>query len=394
MRRRLALAALPLLTVPRAALRAQPAQEWRVGAVFPLSGAQALLGDEALRGLDMAVEERNAAAARPIRLLRADATEPAAAMAEARRLIQQERCTLLFGSVSAPVGLAASQAAEALETPYVELASSAESLIERGARQLLRTAPRAAEFGRLAQGVLTQVLPVLLSMPADALRVALIHEQGPTPESLASAIETPLREAGIVIAERLSHPPRSPEWPTLTQRLRAAGISVLLHAAGETDAVALLRALGDAAWRPRAVIGIGAAWGLLELARSAGAGVDGVFALDVPPIESSPAWAQGARRFAEAYQRRWGSAPRSALSLAAFSGARVVLGLPSLERAALRPALAALDQPAGTLPNGWGWRLDERGQNTRAAPVLLQWQAGRPVTVFPPEAAAAAPVWP
>jgi branched-chain amino acid transport system substrate-binding protein len=391
MHRRLALAALPLLAAPRP-LPAQTAPEWRVGAVFPLSGAQAPLGDEALRGLEMAVEERNAAAARPIRMLRADATEPAAAMAEARRLIQQEQCSVLFGSLSAPVGLAALQACEALETPYVELASSAEALIELGARQFLRTAPRAGEFGRLAQAVLTRLLPGLLAMPADAQRVALIHEQGMTPESLAAAIEAPLREAGIVIAERLAHPPRSPEWPALTQRLRAAGVNVLMHAGGETDALAMLRALNDAAWRPRAVMGVGNAWGLAELGRAAGAAAEGVFALDVPPIESSPAWAQGARRFAEAYQRRWGSAPRSALSLATYSGARTVLGLPSLERAALRPALVALDQPAGQLPNGWGWRLDDRGQNTRATPVLLQWQAGRPVTVFPPEAAAAAPV--
>jgi branched-chain amino acid transport system substrate-binding protein len=392
MHRRLALAALPLLSAPWAAARAQPVQEWRVGAVFPLSGAQALLGDEALRGLEMAVEERNAAGGRPARLLRADATEATAALAEARRLIQQERCSVLFGSVAATVGLAALQAAEALETPYVELASPAEALAERGARQFLRAAPRAAEFGRLAQSVLTQLLPGLLSLPADAQRVALLHEQGATPESLAAAIEAPLREAGIVIAERLAHPPRSPEWPALAQRLRAAGVTVLLHAGGETDALALLRALADAAWRPRAVIGVGAAWGLAELGRAGGAAVDGAFALDVPPIESSPAWAQGARRFAEAYQRRWGSAPRSALSLAAYSGARVVLGLPSLERVAVRPALAALDQPGGSLPNGWGWRLDDRGQNTRAKPVLLQWQAGRPVAVFPPEAAAAAPV--
>ncbi|WP_027285561.1 ABC transporter substrate-binding protein [Rubritepida flocculans] len=391
MRRRLAFAALPLLAAPRA-LRAQAAQEWRVGAVLPLSGAQAPLGDEALRGLEMAVEERNAAGGRPVRLLRADATEPGAALAEARRLIQQERCTVLFGSVSAPVGLAAMQAAEALETPYVELASPAEVLGERGGRFFVRSAPRASAFGAQARRAMTGLLPGLLSLPLDAMRVALLHETGVTSESLAGAVEGALREAGAVIAERLSHPPRSPEWPALAQRLRAAGVSVVIHAAGEADAAALLRALADAAWRPRAVIGLGAGWGLAEFGRALGAAAEAVFALDVPPIESSPAWAQGARRFAEAYQRRWGGPPRSALSLAVFAGARVVLGLPALERAAVRPALVALDQPAGALPNGWGWRLDERGQNLRAAPVLLQWQAGRPVAVFPPEAAAAAPV--
>lgn len=394
MRRRLALASLPLIAAPARA-RAQPA-ELRIGAVFPLSGPAALLGDEAARGLEMAVEERNAerhnGGGRPLRLLRADATEAQAALAEARRLIQQERAALLFGSVSAAVGLAVQQAAEALETPFVELAAPAEALLERRARLFLRTAPAASAYGSLGAEALTRFLPNHLGLPLEALRVALLHETGLTPESLAASLARQLEAAGVTVAERLSHAPRSAEWPALVQRLRAAGVNVMMHAAMEPDAVALLRALSDAGWRPRAVIGAGLAWGLGELHRTLGPALEGVFALEVPPIESSAAWALGARRFAEAYQRRWGSPPRSGLSLAAYAGARVVLGQPSLERGALRAALAALDQPAGSLANGWGWRLDDRGQNMRAEPVLLQWQSGRPVTVFPREAAAAAPV--
>lgn len=389
MRRRHALAALPLLAAPSFA-SAQPG-EWRIGAVLPLSGAAGLLADEALRGLEMAVEERGSIAGRPLRLLRADATEPTAALAEARRLIQQERAVLLFGSVQATIGLAMQQAAEGLETPSVELAAPAEALAERGARLFLRTAPRAAEYGRLGAEALTRFLPNHLRQPVEALRVALLHEAGLTPESLAGALAARLEEAGVAIAERLSHAPRSGEWPALVQRLRAAGVNLVLHAAAEADALAFLRALGDAGWRPRAVIGMGPAWGLGEMARTLGPLIEGVFALDVPPIDSSPAWALGARRFAEAYQRRWGSPPRSGLSLAAYSGARVVLGQGTLERGPLRAALAALDQPAGALPNGWGWRLDERGQNARATPVLLQWQAGRAVAVFPEAAALAQP---
>ena len=40
----------------------------------------------------------------------------------------------------------------------------------------------------------------------------------------------------------------------------------------------------------------------------------------------------------------------------------------------------------GTTATGWGMRFDERGQNTRARPFLLQWQGGRrllPLRVFP-----------
>lgn len=387
--RRALLAALPLASP---ALAQGSGTEWRVGGLFPLSGASALLGDEAARGLELAVEERNAAGGRPIRLIRADVTEPAQALAEARRLIQAERCPLLFGSVSAPIGLAASQAAESLEASYVELAAAADGMTERGARHLFRTAPRAFDYGLLGAEALTRFLPAHLSQPADALRIAILHDTSASPESIALALDARLREAGLVVAERLSHAPRTAEMPAMVQRLRAAGVNVLFHAASEGDAVGLFRALHDAAWRPAAVIGVGLAWGLAELARAIGPALDSSFALDVPPIETAERWAVGARPFAETYQRRWGSPPRSGLSLAAYAGAQIVLAQPGLERAALRASLTALDHPEGQLPNGWGFRLDERGQNIRARPVLLQWQAGRPVAVFPPEAAAMAPV--
>ncbi|MBB3899904.1 ABC transporter substrate-binding protein [Roseococcus suduntuyensis] len=402
MRRRLALAGLALLSAPLP-LRAQTGAaqtgvaqnagaqngaEWRVGAVFPTSGHAALLGDEACRGLELAIEAQNATdAARQVRLLRAEANDPASAMAESRRLIQRERASVLFGSVAATMGLAALQAAEALDTPFVELAAPADTLAAGGGRRFVRAAPAAAAYGRMAAEALIHGLPGPLSLPVEALRVGILHETSPSPEALGAALETALREAGLLIAERVSHAPRTGEWAALVQRLRAASVNVLIHAASEGDAAAMLRALAEAGWRPRVVMGAGPAWGLLDLARAVEPALEGVYALDMPPIESAPGWAQGAAAFAQAYQRRWGSPPRSGLSFAAFSGARTVLA-----QGPDRAALGALDLPEGALANGWGWRLDERGQNSRARPVLLQWQAGRPVTVFPAMAAAAVPV--
>lgn len=397
MQRRPLLAGLAALAAP-APLSAQTAApagneaEWRVGAVFPLSGSAALLGDEAARGLEMAVEAQNAAGTRPIRLIRADASEPAAALAEARRLIRQERVTLLFGSVVAQMGLAALQAAEALDVPFVELAAAADTMLAGGARRFIRTGPSALAYGRIAAEALTQCLPQPLNLPSAGLRVAVLHEASPSPEAIGAALEAKLTSAQIRVVERIGHAPRSTEWGAMVQRLRAAGANVLIHAANEGDASAMLRALAEAAWRPRVLMGAGPAWGLVDMARALEPALDGCFALDVPPIETAAGWAQGAAGFARSYQRRWGSPPRSGLSLAAYSGARIVLGQALERRAALRPALDAVDQPAGSLPNGWGWRLDERGQNTRAEPVLLQWQAGRAVTVFPYVAAAASPV--
>ncbi len=380
--------------VLRMPLHAQPAGEWRVGGMFPVSGPAALLGDEATRGLEIAVEAQNAASdgTRAIRLLRAEANDAATALTETRRLIQRERVTLMFGSVMATMGLATLQAAEALDTPFVELVAAADSLVAGGGRRFVRTGPAAAAYGHMAAEALTHCLPGPLSLPVDALRIAILHEASPTPEAMAGALETALRDANILIAERVAHAPRSGEWPALIQRLRAASVNVLIHAAAEGDAAAMLRGLAEAGWRPRVVIGAGPAWGLLDMARALEPALEGVYALDVPPIESASGWAQGAAAFAQAYQRRWGSPPRSGLSLAAYTGARIVLAQGAEAGQALRAHLARLDHPEGGLANGWGWRLDERGQNTRATPVLLQWQAGRPVAVFPPAAATAAPV--
>ncbi len=389
--RRAALLSAVATTLASPALAQQPAGvEWRVGAIFPLAS---LLGDEAMRGVEMAAEERNAQggiAGRPIRLLRAEAADAAAALAEARRLAVAERCTLLLGSVTAQVALAAAQAAEAEGVPFLELAAAAEALLERGFRQLVRLSPAAGDFAAVARDAIARVVAPALSIPADSLRLAILHEASASPESVAAALEARLREEGVPVTERLGHAPRSAELPAIVQRLRAAGVSAVAHAGGEADIAALLRAMQDAAWRPRLLLGLGAAWGLTDLARAAGPWLDGALVVDTPPVAVAEGFAHGARGFAEAYQRRWGSPPRAGISLSAFALMRAVFSAPGLERAALRPWLAQVDLAEGALANGWGLRLDPRGQNTRARPVAAQWQHQRPCTVFPPEAAVAA----
>ena len=52
----------------------------------------------------------------------------------------------------------------------------------------------------------------------------------------------------------------------------------------------------------------------------------------------------------------------------------------------VRTAAAALDKPAGTYPGGFGVKFDDKFQNTRAFPTVIQWQSGKQVTVFPVEA--------
>ena len=403
--RRSLLAAMALAAAPRGAaaqVQGSPttsaAAEWRFGAIYPLSGAPALLGDESFRGLEMAVEERNAAGGligRPIRLLRADAVDEAAAVGEARRLGGAERCASLFGSYGSSLSFAATQASEAQGVPYFELGAIADSITDRGFRNLYRTCPRGSDFARLTAEAVTEVLPALLGTPRASLRAALLYEDALYGNSVAETQVTRLREANVEVLERIAYPPRTTDLSGAVQRLREASAEVLLHTAGQNDPILLFRTMREAGWRPRMVIGSGAGYSLTDTARAVGPGFEGVMNVDFPAFAISERIAPGNSAFAEAYKRRYGADPRSGHSLANYFGARVALdGIQragGLDKDKLRAAMLATDIAEGTTPTGWGAAFDERGQNTRARPCLMQWQDGRLVTIHPEAAAVARP---
>ena len=399
--RRSLLAALGLAMPVGAAAQVQgsptgnPAAEWRFGAIYPLSGAPALLGDESFRGLEMAVEERNAAGGllgRPIRLLRGDAGDEAAAVGEARRLGGPERCAALFGTYGSTLSFAATQASEGLGVPYFELGAIADSITDRGFRNLYRTCPRGGDFARLTAEAMTAILPSLLGAPP---RAALLYEDALYGSSVSEMQVTRLREAGVEVLERIAYPPRTTDLSGAVQRLREAGAEVLLHSGGQNDPILLFRTMREAGWRPRMVIGSGAGYSLADTARAVGPAFEGVMSIDFPAFAIADRVAPGNAAFAETYKRRYGADPRSGHSLANLFGARVALDAiqraGGLDKDKLRAAMLATDIAEGTTATGWGAAFDERGQNTRARPCLMQWQDGRLVTIHPEAAAAAHP---
>jgi branched-chain amino acid transport system substrate-binding protein len=49
-------------------------------------------------------------------------------------------------------------------------------------------------------------------------------------------------------------------------------------------------------------------------------------------------------------------------------------------------AASLMDKPLGTYETGYGVKFDNKMQNTRALPVIAQWQDGLVKPVFPAEA--------
>ena len=372
--------------------------EVRLGALYPLSGSLSLLGDESFRGLEIAVEERNAAGgllSRPVRLLKGDATDQNQAVGEARRLLGAERAAGLFGTFSSALSFAATQVAEMQRVPYFELGAIGDPITERGFRSLFRTCPRASDFAREAVNAVPEALAPSWGVPAAAIKVAVLHEDGLYGQSVSGSQEAQLVARGLRLVEKLGYAARGAELAAAVQRLKGAGADVVLHTGYQNDIIVFYRAMREANWRPRMVIGSGAGYSGVDTMRAVGPDFDGTMNVDFTQFEVNERMAPGVKQFAEAYRRRYGSEPRSGHSLANYCGARICLD--AVQRAGgvdtdrVRAAMLATDLPDGATPTGWGARFDERGQNTRARPFVLQWQNGKQVTVFPLEAAVAKP---
>jgi branched-chain amino acid transport system substrate-binding protein len=402
-RRKLGAMAAAALAVPAAPLRAQAPAELRLGAIFPLSGPLAPLGDECFRGLELAVEERGAAGllGRPLRLVRADATDEAGAVNEARRLVAgAERVAAIFGSFTSTVAVPASQVAEMAGVPFLELGAIADTVIERGFRWVFRASPRATDFADVAVAAVTEVLAPAWVVQPNAPRLAIAHEEAPGGQAIGAAQEAAIRARGLTLVERIAYAPRAADLTAAVQRLRGLDTEILLHTGAPGDEATLFRALRDAGWQPRMVVGCAGGYGMAETARSLGDGFRGAMSADLTPFEVNERFAPGARAFAETYLRRYGAEPRSGHGLASYVGARLFLDAIAraggTEKERVRAAILASDIAEGTTPTGWGARFDERGQNLRARPVLCQWQPGpnglRQVAIWPPQAATAAPL--
>ncbi|MBW6396309.1 ABC transporter substrate-binding protein [Roseomonas sp. HJA6] len=386
------LAATP--AVPR--IVAAQGSELKFGALYPFSGGLALLGDESFRGVELAVEERNAVGGvlgRQIRLAKGDAVSAEQAITEVRRLIGTERVAAVFGTYASPLSFAATQVSELQGVPYFELGAISDPITERGFRYVFRTCPRSSDFGLATVTAVPDVLAPIFAVEAPALKIAILFEDALYGQTVSSFQEQQVRARGLTLVEKIGYSPRSAELASAMQRLRAAGTDIVLHTGYQNDIVLFFRAMQEVSWKPRMVIGSGAGYSLVDTARAVGPAFEGVMNVDFTQFAVNERFAPGVSAFVEFYKRHYGAEPRSGHSLANYFGARVFLDAVhragSTEKDRVRTAVLATDIADGTTATGWGVRFDERGQNTRAKPFLLQWQGGRQVTVFPAEAAVA-----
>lgn len=375
------------------------AQDMKIGALYPFSGGLALLGDESFRGVQLAVDERNAAGGvngRQVTLVKADAVDANQAVGEARRLTSVEGVTAVFGSYASGIASAATQVTELAGVPFFELGAVADTITGRGFKYVFRSNSTAKNFAeRTLEAVGAVVAPSIKADP-KTLKLAIVHEDGPYGALVAGFQKDEAKRLGLNVVEVQAYSAKTVDLSSLILRLKGAGADLVLHTAYQNDAVLFFRQAAAAGYKPRAIIGAGGGYSLTDTAQAIGAAMDGVYNVDFPQITMNPAGAKGLNEFVAAYQKKFGGAPRSGHSLANYVGAKAFLEVlaraKSTEKDKIREAVLAYKQPAGSTATGWGFDFGDNGQNKLASTNLMQWQQGKLVTVYPASVATAKPL--
>lgn len=387
---------------------AQAQETWRIGALYPLTGSLALLGNENINGARIAVDilnERGGIAGRKIELVQGDASTPDKAQSEAERLASLENLQIITGTYSSGLSYAASQVVERRGGLYWETGGIADGLTKRGFSGYFRIVFTATSNGQLAANLAATIIaPRLGKKPAD-LTVLIVHEDSDYGTSVASAAEAKAKEFGFKIAGRLPYKASTTDLAPLVLRMRGSGADIVIASSYANDALLIQRQMKQLGVNVGSFIGTGGIYGLPSFAEGLGSAVNGIFDTEGSAAINPASLSAEARTLLAEFRKRFEETqgkPPSYVGTQGFVGTyilldRVLRTAGSADPSKLKAAALALDIPAGGTPLGWGVKFagpgsEMQGQNERAFPVAQQWQNGKLVVVTPENVKTADPV--
>jgi len=375
--------------------RAQ-AKEGKLGYILPVTGPLAFEAQLALNGLQLAVDEVNAAGGikslggAKLVLLPGDTQQKVElGNSEAARLMDQG-VSALIGPFSSLVAYSVRQLTEKNKTPFLLLAAVADNLTEGGLRYVFRVQPNGKAMATLT---MNNMFEMAKAANVAIKRVAMMHEDGNFGTTMGNHVEAFGGKLGYALVQRVPYSLKSPDFTAELSKVKASRPDLLVISGYYGDS----KIIAETAAKLR--IGVHALVGLANAAYS-----NPKFIADnrelTDQLFDGNYWhnpkSERARAVFAAYQKRF-NATLTSHGVQAYA----VIGVlrDALERAGsadrdkLRDALAKTNLAEHILPQD-AIKFDDTGENVNATPALLQVQGGKPVVVGPARFAEAKPVFP
>jgi branched-chain amino acid transport system substrate-binding protein len=383
----------------------------KIGAVYPLTGNLAATGMDCKRGVDLAVQIINGKynmnmpfakeagipnlGGAKIQIIYADTQgDPKNGLAEAERLITQEKVVAVIGAYQSAVTKTASQAAERLKIPYVCSDSSSPTLTERGFKYFFRVSPH---DGTMARNEFEFLKDLEKKTGQKVKTIGLLYENTEFGANVGKQERKYAKEFGYKVVADIAYPASSSDVTSEVGKLMAAKPDVIMHASYITDAILFTKTFKEMNVVPKGFLTMA---GYIESDYLPAVKADGdyfivrsTFALDL--AKKKPLVGQVADLYKQKYKIEMGE--NAARSFAApFVLADAINRAKSTAPEAIVKALGQTDIPGDQFIYPWkGIKFDPKThQNIYARAMLVQIQDQHYYTVWPWDAASRELVWP
>lgn len=383
------------LAVCLALTPAYAADPIKIGEVNAFSGPLAVYGLEVARGHEIAIDEANAAGGllgRKIETVRGDATNPQQAIAVIQQLATRDNVDFFLGTYVSAVANAASDAAVQFQKLYWETNATAQNLTDRGLPNFVRTGPNATSFAvRSVDTLENLVAPAMHKNPKD-LQIWIQHEDFSFGTSISDTLVKLLEADGIHPIGVGSHSFKALDLSDVVLKAKDAKPDIFVMIGFVPDGNLLLRNMRDQGYKPDAFMFVGMGDTSETLQPNGPEALEGILSVSYPRTDLPTAYGPGGNEYAQKYRAKYGQDPVASLGLTAYVGCKMLFEAietaGSTDMEVVRATAEKMDKPYQTYAGGYGVKFDENFQNTRALPVVVQWQSGKAVTVYPAQAAA------
>ena len=379
------------------AISTQAATEVKLGVIYPMTGANALGGQEAKRAIELAVSKINSQGGiksmggATIKVIFSDNEgTPTKSVSEAERLITVEKVNFIIGPYGSAEALPMSEVTNKYKIPMINPKAYDNRIHERGLKYVWSTTLRNATVAPTVM----DCVDWLVSKGLKANRIGLLSSDTTYAQSLVVEYRKSLKERNRDVVSDISYPEKSTDLIPVMNRVKVSNPDLLIQISHFGSGQLAFRARYDLDFFP-ANIGI-----------STGA-VDTRFAKILGPEVTAKAmnntfgqleWASdinipASKTVVTEYQSKYGESLEisgATAYQAVLVMRRVLEKAGSLEPDAVRKAFGEIYIKQGDpdmIVAYKSFKFDERGVNEGMRAIVVQWQDGKLVTVWPEDAA-------
>ena len=386
--------------------------EIRIGVLFPLTGPLASTGQGLLKGVELAADVINnkhnlnmplaKTAGLPnlkgakIKIIPGDHQgKPEIGMAEAERLITQEKVVALIGCYNSAVTATAAQAAERYGIPFLNDSSTSPGLTDKGFKWFFRTTPHDDMF---SENFFIFLNDLKKKKKIAVGSIALLYENTLFGSDSRKYQEMYAKKYGYTINGAVSYPAKSTQLTSEIQKLRSYNPSIIMQTSYTADAILSMKTYKELNFAPTALIANNAGFNDPDLIKSLGKDADYILSREVWAKDLS-AKKPMIKTVADMFEKKAGK-PMSGDYARSFTGmivlADAINRAKSTEPAKIQQALLETNIKPKELIMPWdGVKFDQKThQNVLGKGIIVQVQKGERYTVWPFNLATKDVVWP